>query len=189
MQPVIHEKNAYHATQEKTVVRSKKAQVLAQSVEGLQLVSLHRSLVLVQVCQRVLCAVVVGIVVRIDGLSLKTSNGVKFFDRGGTQASESPEDSTLDFGNLGVLHSVDQGVLCLCCVILQLFGGVLLTKGCNLIEVHFEVVCHLFRKLILRCLQCSSTNQEQCDKAEHGWTLMLLDYAKLTCEEATLGAV
>ena len=48
------------------------------SVEGLQLVGLHRCLVLVQVRERVLCAIMMRIVVRIDGLCLETCDGIKF---------------------------------------------------------------------------------------------------------------
>lgn len=49
-----------------------------RSVEGLQLVGLHRGLVFVQVSQGVLGPVVVGIVVRIDRLRLQASDGVEF---------------------------------------------------------------------------------------------------------------
>ena len=41
---------------------------ISRSVEGLELVRLHRRLVLVQVAERVLRAVVVRVVVRVDGL-------------------------------------------------------------------------------------------------------------------------
>merc|ERR1719213_1605899 len=55
----------------------------ARSVEGLELVRLHRRLVLVQVAERVLGAVVVGVVVRVDGLRLEAGNRVELLDRRG----------------------------------------------------------------------------------------------------------
>ena len=46
-------------------------------MEGLELVRLHRRLVLVQVAERVLGAVVVGVVVRVDGLRLQARDRVE----------------------------------------------------------------------------------------------------------------
>ena len=57
-------------------------------MEGLQLVRLHRRLVLVQVRERVLGPVVVRIVVGVDGLGLEPGNGVELLDRGRAQAGQ-----------------------------------------------------------------------------------------------------
>jgi len=54
-------------------------------VEGLQLVGLHRGLVLVQVRERVLRTVVVRIVIGVDRLGLQTRNGVELLDRRSTE--------------------------------------------------------------------------------------------------------
>ena len=90
------------------------------SVEGLQLVGLHRGLVLVQVGERVLGPVVVGIIVGVDGLGLQAGDGVELLDRRGAQAGQGPEDRALDLRHLGVLHRVHEGVLGLRGVVLEL---------------------------------------------------------------------
>jgi len=58
---------------------------ILQEVEGLQLVGLHRGLVLVQVRERVLRTVVVRIVIGVDRLGLQTRNGVELLDRRSTE--------------------------------------------------------------------------------------------------------
>merc|ERR1712196_552339 len=90
-----------------------------------------------------------GVIVGIDRLGLKTSYRVKLLDRRRAQTSKRAEDRTLDFRDLCVLDRIDQRVLRLCRVVLQLLCGVLLTEGSNLVEVHLEVVRHLLRKVIL----------------------------------------
>merc|ERR550537_1488115 len=81
--------------------------VLTLSMERFQLVGLHRRFIFVQMCEWVLCAVVMCIVVCVDGLRFKTGYCVELLDGGSAQASERPEHSTLDFCNLGVLHCID----------------------------------------------------------------------------------
>merc|ERR1719310_301647 len=119
-------------------------------VEGLQLVSLHRSLVFVQVRQWVLRTVVVGIIVGVDGLSLQACDGVKLLDGRGTQAGQRPEDRALDLSHLRILDGVDEGVLRLGRVVLELLGRVLLAEWRNLVEVHLQVVGHLLGQVVLR---------------------------------------
>merc|ERR1719262_1174866 len=104
------------------------------SVEGLELVGFHGGFIFVQMCQWVLGAIVMCIVVRINGLCLQTSNGVKLFDGCRTQASQCAEHSALDLCDLGILHGIDQGVLSLCCVVLKLLCCILFAKRRNLIE-------------------------------------------------------
>merc|ERR1719160_256464 len=110
--------------------------------------------------QWVLCAVMVGIIVRIDCLRFKPGDGIKFLDRGSAQTSQRSEDSPLDLCDLCVLHSVDQGVLGLCGMVLELLGRVFLTKWSDLIEVHLQVMRHFLGKLILRCLACQSQGND-----------------------------
>merc|ERR1719198_442350 len=119
-------------------------------VERLELVGLHRSLVLMEMSERILCAIVVGIVVCVNGLRLKASNCIKLLDSRCAQPCQCSEHSALDLGDFCVFHSVDEGVLCLGGVILELLCGILLTEGRNLVEIHLEVMCHLLGKLILR---------------------------------------
>merc|ERR1719160_987445 len=99
--------------------------------------------------QWVLCAVMVGIIVRIDCLRFKPGDGIKFLDRGSAQTSQRSEDSPLDLCDLCVLHSVDQGVLGLCGMVLELLGRVFLTEGRNLVEIHLQIMCHLLGEVIL----------------------------------------
>merc|ERR550537_641677 len=119
------------------------------SMEGLEFVGLHGRLVFVQVCEWVLCPVVVSIVVRIDGLCLQARDCVEFLDCGSTETSQSAENSTFNLCNLRVFNGIYKSVLGLGSVVLELLGSVLLTKGRNLIEVHLQIVCHLLGKLIL----------------------------------------
>merc|ERR1719440_1463326 len=68
----------------------------------------------------VLRAVMVRIVVRIDGLRLEAGNGVELLDRSSTEPRERAEDRALDLGHLRVLHGVHQRVLGVSGVVLQL---------------------------------------------------------------------
>merc|ERR1719440_1117873 len=123
--------------------------VSAISMERLQFVRLYRSLIFVQVCKWVLCAIVMGIIVCVNGLCLQSGNGIELFDGGCTQTGQSAEDCALDLCNLCILDGVDKGILGIGGMILKLLGGVLFAERCNLIEVHLQVVCHLLRKLVL----------------------------------------
>ena len=80
-------------------------------MERLQLVRRHRGLVVVQMRERVLGAVVVGIIVRIDGLGLQARDGIELLDGRGTEARQRTEDRALDLSNLSVLDSVNERVL------------------------------------------------------------------------------
>merc|ERR1719221_2293176 len=68
----------------------------APSVERLELVRFHRCLVLMQVRQGVLRTIVVGIVVRIDRLSLEPGNGIELLDSCCSKARQSTEHRALD---------------------------------------------------------------------------------------------
>merc|ERR1719478_1384851 len=83
---------------------------ISNSVERLQLVSLHRSFILVQVCEWVLGTVVMCIIVCIDRLSFEPGNSVELLDGGSTQTSECPEHGTLDLGDLSILDGIDKSV-------------------------------------------------------------------------------
>jgi len=125
----------------RSLVHLKEAQRLPglavlEEVEGLQLVRLHRGLVLVQVRERVLRPVVVRIVVGVDRLGLQTRDGVELLDRRGAEPGQGPEHRPLDLRHLRVLHGVHQGVLGLRRVVLELLRSVLLPEGRNLVEVH-----------------------------------------------------
>ena len=119
------------------------SQTLRSSVEGLQLVRLDGRLVLVQVRQGVLRAVVVRVVVRVDGLRLEARDGVELLDGGRTQTRQRAEDRALDLSDLSVLHRVHERVLRLGRVVLELLRRVLLAEGRDLVEVHLQVVRHL----------------------------------------------
>ena len=83
-----------------------------------------------QVSQRVLGAVVVSVIVRVDGLRFQAGDGVELLDGRRTQAGQGTEHSPLDFSDFGVLDGVDESVLGLRGVSLQLLGGIFLTlKG------------------------------------------------------------
>merc|ERR1719352_22502 len=125
-----------------------KQREITSSMERLQLVSLHRCFIFVQVCEWVLGTIVMRIIVGIDRLSLQTGNRVKLLDGGSTQTSECPEHGTLDLSDLSILHGIDKSVLGLRCMILQLLGSVLLAERSNLIEVHLQVVCHFLSQLV-----------------------------------------
>merc|ERR1719240_401979 len=137
-------------------------------MEGLELIRLDRRLVFVQVSQWVLGTVMMSIIVCIDGLSLKTSDRVEFLDGGCTQACQCTEYCALDLSNFRILDCINKGVLCLGSVILQLLGGVFLTKRRNLVEVHLQVMCHLLCKFVFRssqvCCSCSCdyTKKDHC---------------------------
>merc|ERR1719453_1284453 len=112
-------------------------------VEGLELVRLDRRLVLVKVAERVLRGVVVGVVVRIDGLGFEASDGVELLDRRRTKPGKSTEDRPLDFRNLCILHGVHERVLRVRGVVLQLLRGVFLPERRNFVKVHLQIVRHL----------------------------------------------
>merc|ERR1719326_1864771 len=113
------------------------------SVERLELVCLHRSLILMKMGQWILSTVVVRIIVCIDGLRLEACNGIELLDRRSTETCKSPENSTFDLRDFSVLNSVHQGILGLGRMVLKFFSCVFLAKRCNLVEVHLKVVCHL----------------------------------------------
>merc|ERR1719272_681888 len=138
------------------------------SMEGLELVCLHWRLILVQVRQRVLGAVVVGIIVGINSLRLEAGNCVKLLDGGCTKARQGTEDCAFNLGNLSILHCVNKRVLSLRGVVLQLLGRVLLSERSDLVEVHLQVIGHFLCELILRSR--GGSNHEQSTKTEHGWT-------------------
>merc|ERR1719263_1639131 len=123
-------------------------QEITTSMEGLQLVSLHRCFVFVQVCEWVLGTIVVCIIVSIDRLSFEPGNGVELLDCGRTETSESPEHGSLNFSDLSILNGIDKSVLGFRCMILQLLGSVLLAERSNLIEVHLKIMRHLLGKFI-----------------------------------------
>ena len=104
-------------------------------MERLELVRLDGRLVLVQVRERVLRAVVVRVVVRVDGLRLQARDRVELLDRRGTEPGERTEHGALDLRDLGVLNSVHKGVLGLRRVVLQLAGGVLFAEWRDLVEI------------------------------------------------------
>merc|ERR550514_1599058 len=126
------------------------AAAVARSVERLELVRLDGRLVLVQVAERVLRAVVVGVVVRVDRLRLEAGDRVELLDRRRAEARERAEDRALDLGHLGVLHRVHERVLRVRRMVLELLRRVLLTERRNLVEVHLQVVRHLLGELVLR---------------------------------------
>jgi len=147
-------------------------------VERLELVGLHRRLVLVHVAERVLSAVVVSVIVRVDGLGLEARNGVKLLDRSRTKASQSTEYGPLDLRHLSVFHGVHERVLGLRRVVLKLLCGVFLSEGCNLVKVCLEVVRHLFRQFLahirgmrlrgdVESLGSEEVSDRQAEKQEH----------------------
>merc|ERR1719375_1902940 len=83
----------------------------AGSVEGLELVGLDGRLILVQVGEGVLSAVVMGIVVRINRLRLQARDCIKLLDRGCPETGQCSEHSTFNFCDLRILNGVDKGVL------------------------------------------------------------------------------
>jgi len=98
----------------------------------------------------VLRAVVVSIVVRVDGLRLQASDRVELLDRRRAEARQRTEHGTLDLCHLRVLHRINERVLRLGGVVLELLRRVLLTERGNLVEVHLQIVRHLLSQLILR---------------------------------------
>merc|ERR1719272_1569156 len=81
-------------------------------------------------------------------MGFEARNRVELFDGCRTQPCQGTENSTLDLCNLSILNSINKRVLCLCCVILQFLGSVLLAEWRNLVEVHLQVVRHFLSKLI-----------------------------------------
>mmetsp|Transcript_31404 Transcript_31404/g.71708 ORF Transcript_31404/g.71708 Transcript_31404/m.71708 type:complete len:222 (-) Transcript_31404:292-957(-) len=120
------------------------------SMEGLELVCLHRSFILVEVSKWVLCAIVVGIIVSVDGLSLQAGDSVELLDGSSSETSKRTEHSTLNLCNLCILDSVHKGVLCLGGVVLELFGSIFLAERSYLVKVLLEVVGHFLRQVIFR---------------------------------------
>merc|ERR1719158_1666514 len=92
-----------------------------------------------------------SIIVCIDGLRFKTCYGVKLLDGSSTQTSQCPKHCPLDFCNLSILDSIHQGVLRLGGMVLKLLCRVFFAKGCNLVEIHFQIMCHFLCELILGC--------------------------------------
>merc|ERR1719473_1441978 len=129
------------------------------SVERLELVRFDRCLVLMEVCQRIFCTIVVSIVVGINGLCFQTCDGIKLLDGGGTQACQGTEHCAFDLSHLSVFHCVHQGVLRLGSMVLQFLGCVFLTERRNLVEIHLKIVGHLLGELILRRLLRSSLDE------------------------------
>lgn len=80
-------------------------------MKALELVRLDRGLVVVQVFERVLGTVVVGIIVSIDGLRLESGNGIELLDRRSSKSGQSSEDRTLDFRDFRILDSIHERVL------------------------------------------------------------------------------
>merc|ERR1719321_253507 len=97
-----------------------------RSMEGLELVSFNRCLILMEVGERILCTIMVCIVVRIDGLCLKACNSIELLDGCCSEPGQCTEHSALDLCDIGVFYSINQCVLRLGCVILKLLGCVLL---------------------------------------------------------------
>ena len=106
----------------------------APLMERLELVRLHRGLVLVQVTERVLGAVVVCIVVRINGLRLEACDRVELLDSRSAKPRERTKNRTLDLRNLCVLDGIHEGVLRVRGVVLQLLRRILLADGAILLK-------------------------------------------------------
>merc|ERR1719473_2180879 len=108
----------------------------------------------------------VCIIVRIYGLRLKTCDGIKFLDCCSTKPRQCSEDCAFDLSHFSILNCIHKGVLRLGCMVLQLLGCVLLTKRCNLVEIHLQVMCHFLRKLILRRLACHGTDEHKRNQSK-----------------------
>merc|ERR1719189_456001 len=119
------------------------------SMEGLQLVSLHRRFVFMQVSKWILRAIMMSVVVCVDGLGFQTRDRIELLDGRGTQSCQRTEHCTLDLCNLGIFDSVYEGVLGACSVVLQLLRCVLLPEWCDLVEIHLQVMSHFLRQLVL----------------------------------------
>merc|ERR1719356_2416869 len=89
-------------------------------MERLQLVRLDRCLILMQMGEWVLGAIMMCVIVCIDHLRFQTSNGIKLFDSCCSQASQGAEHCPLDLCDFGILHSIDQCVLRRRSMVLQL---------------------------------------------------------------------
>merc|ERR1719231_929646 len=105
------------------------------------------------------------IVVGVNGLGLQTRDGIELLNGSSSETRQGTEDCALDFRNLSILHRIDQGVLSLRSVILQFFRCVLLAEWSDLVEVHFQIMRHLLRKIILRTSErgCESPCEEKQD--------------------------
>merc|ERR1719183_1899734 len=90
------------------------------------------------------------VVIGVDGLSFQASYGIKLLDGGRSQACERTEYSTFDFCHLCILHGIYEGILCLCRMVLQLFGGVFFAEWCDFVEIHFQIVRHLLGQVVFR---------------------------------------
>merc|ERR1712072_1455545 len=77
-------------------------------MEGLELVRRHRDLVVVQMRERVLGAVMMGIIVGVDGLRLEARDGIELLDGRSPQTRQRAEDRALDLGNFGVLDGINE---------------------------------------------------------------------------------
>mmetsp|Transcript_1379 Transcript_1379/g.2534 ORF Transcript_1379/g.2534 Transcript_1379/m.2534 type:complete len:280 (+) Transcript_1379:144-983(+) len=127
-----------------------------RSMERLQLVRLHRGLILVQVRQGIFGTIVMRIIICINCLRFQSCYSVKFLDGGCAQACERPENCPLDFSDLCVLHGIHQRVLRLRGMILKLLRSIFLAERCDLVEIHLEIVSHLLGKVILRSLELAA---------------------------------
>merc|ERR1719382_1630533 len=103
----------------------------AGSVEGGVLVRNHRRLVVLEVVQRVLPAVVVLVIVLVQGLRFQASHRVELLYLCRAQPRQSAVDGTLYLCRLRVLDGVDERLLRLSGVDLKLLGGVLLPERRN----------------------------------------------------------
>merc|ERR1719313_153256 len=108
-----------------------------------------------------------SIVVRVDCLCLKTCNGIELLDSRSSKTGQGTENRAFDLRHLCVFNCVNQCVLGLGSMVLELFGGVLFTKGGDLVEVHFQIMCHLLCKLILRGFGCGEQGQQEESEALH----------------------
>merc|ERR1719198_136762 len=80
---------------------------------------------------------------------LQTRNGVKLLDGCCTESRQCTKDRALDFCNFCILHCIHQCVLSLCCMILRFLRCVFLTKWCNLVKVHLQVMGHFLSQVVL----------------------------------------
>merc|ERR1719387_1241386 len=80
--------------------------VLMNSMEALEFIGLHWRLILMEMRKRILCAVMVSIIVRIDGLGLQSRNGIKFLDCRSTKPGKCSKNCALNFSNLCILNSI-----------------------------------------------------------------------------------
>mmetsp|Transcript_38162 Transcript_38162/g.69620 ORF Transcript_38162/g.69620 Transcript_38162/m.69620 type:complete len:222 (+) Transcript_38162:146-811(+) len=112
--------------------------------------------------KRVFGTVVVRIVVGVDGLRFKAGDRIELFDCGSTQTRQGPKDGPFDLSHFGVLHGIHKRVLCLRGMILELLGGVLFAERSNLVEIHFQVMCHLLCEIIFRSVSPACLELDEC---------------------------